>query len=175
MGTKSTVAVEETVVLPSVQIMLDFKHYPEKTFEPFMDKVIKCTTDNPYKTVTPALLANCVLRRNDYVAARTNRDANPSPANTQFLESANMLAFHKYGMPGTIVFKCNALGPNVKYIVECSLDNGITWTVCGISTKSFRIIASGLVRGKEYIFRISGVNNAGNGYPWTSAGIIAAV
>ncbi|GEM_PF-3145637 len=221
MGTKSTVAVEETVVLPSVQIMLGFKHYPEKTFEPFMDKVIKCTTDNPYKTVTPALLANCVLKRNQYVAARTNRDANPSPANTQFLESANMLAAkafeelanwvqancdddpaialsfgfkiakpnrtsatllpapsnvkNKYGMPGTIVFKCNALGPNVKYMVECSLDNGITWTVCGISTKSFRIIASGLVRGKEYIFRISGVNNAGNGYPWTSAGIIAAV
>lgn len=222
MGTKAAAAaVQTTTGITTVQILLDFKTFPEKTFEPFMNKVIKCATDNPYLTTPPALLANCVLRRDEYVTARTNRDANPSPANTQFLESAQLLAAkafeelakwveancdndravamsfgfkvakavrtaatllpepssvgYSYGMPGTIVFKCKALGRNVKYIVECTLDNGVTWVSCGLSTKSFRIIASGLVRGKEYIFRIYGLNDAGPGYPWTSSGIIAAV
>lgn len=221
MGTKSAVEAEAATTVPTVQVLLDFKTYPEKTFEPFMNKVVKCATDNPYKTVPPALLANCVLRRDEYVTARTNRDANPSPANTQFLESAQMIAAkafaelaqwvqdncdndpaiamsfgfkvaktthaaatklakpsnveYSYGMPGTIIFKCKALGRNVKYFVEYTLDNGATWVQCGFSTKSYSIIASGLVRGKEYIFRIYGYNDAGPGYPYTSGGIIAAV
>jgi hypothetical protein len=221
MGTKSAASVGTTTGITNVQVLLDFKTYSEKKFEPFMNKVVKCSTDNPYKTVTPALLANCVLRRDEYVTARTNRDANPSPANTQFLESAHLLAAkafgelavwvqdncdddraialsfgfkvakavrvaatklpmpssvtNDYGMPGTIIFKCKSLGRNVKYFVEYTLDGGITWMQCGFSTKSFSIIASGLVRGKEYIFRIYGLNDAGPGYPWTSGGIIAAV
>ena len=221
MGAKSAAAAEASIGIVTVQVLLDFKAYPEKSFEPFMNKVIKCSTGNPYKTPPAELLENCTRRRDEYVAARTNRDANPTTANTQFLEAAyiragdsfEVLAIwvqdncdndraiamsfgfkvakttrtaatilpkptnveYSYGMPGTIVFKCKSLGRNVKYLVECSLDNGTTWTQCGFSTKSFSIIASGLVRGKEYIFRIYGYNDAGEGYPWTSGGIIAAV
>ncbi len=220
MGAKSVATVETVTGISGIQILIDFKTYPEKKFEPFMDKVIKCSTDNPFKTVPPALLANCVTVRDEYVTARTNRDANPSPANTQFLETAQLRggkAFeelarwvadnsdndrgiaksfgfnlakavrtsatilpkpsdveYSYGMPGTIVFKCKALG-RVNFIIECSLDNGITWVQCGVSTKSFRIIASGLVRGKEYIFKIYGSNAAGPGYPYISGSIVAAV
>lgn len=221
MGIKSAVEDEVTTTVPAVQVLIDFKEYPEKTFEPFMDKVVKCATGNPYATVPPALLANCVLRRDEYVAARTNRDAFPSPANTQFLETAQELggkAFeelakwvelncednpaiaksfgfkvakttrsaatklakpsnveYSYGMPGTIIFKCKALARRTRYIVECTVVGETTSRICGVSTKSYNIVASGLVRGKEYIFTIYGENEAGSGYPYTSGGIIAAV
>ncbi|MCC6723037.1 MAG: fibronectin type III domain-containing protein [Saprospiraceae bacterium] len=82
---------------------------------------------------------------------------------------------YEYGMPGTIVFKCKTLGKRARYIVECSTYGGQTWTMCGVSTKGRQIIAQGLVRGKEYLFRIYGQNEAGNGMPWTSGSILAAV
>ncbi len=221
MGTTSTASVEATTGVNDVQVLLDFKTYPEKTFEPFINKVYQCSSTNPHKTVPPEILDDCLLKRDAYSKARTNRDANPSPANTQFLEAAQVAAAnsfevlakwvqvncdndpaialsfgfkiakttrtaatqypkpsnveYSYGMPGTVVFKCKSLGRNAKYFLEYSLDYGATWVQCGFSTKSFRIIANGLVRGKEYIFKLYGVNDAGQGLPYFSSGIIAAV
>lgn len=79
-----------------------------------------------------------------------------------------------YGMPGTVVFSCKSLGDRVEYRVYTSAD-GITWTMNSTSRKSFKIIAEKLERGKEYFFKIAGVNAAGEGLPWFSPGIIAAV
>jgi hypothetical protein len=220
MGSK-TAAVAATAIIATIQVLLDFKSFVEKKFGPFLSKVLLCAKNNPYLKPPTEILDDCTARADDYFKARTNRDANPSPANTQFLEAAQvkaadsfevlakwvqdncgndlavLLSFgfkaakttrssatqlsaptnveYSYGMPGTIVFKCKAFGRGVQYFVECSTDGGLTFTMCGVSTKSFSIIANGLVRGKEYVFRIYGVNDAGNGRPWTSAAIIAAV
>lgn len=219
MGTKKAAAAAPTI--STVQVIIDFKTYNEKKFGPFLSKVLLCARNNPYKQAPEEMLNDCTTQAEAYFTARTNRDANPTTANTQFLEAAQLkaadsfevlaiwvqdncdndpaivLSFgfkvvkttrtaatklpapsdvsYSYGMPGTIVFKCKAFGKRAQYTVECSTDGGLTWTICGNSTKSFRIIASGLVRGKEYIFRIYGVNDAGPGFPWTSSAIIAAV
>jgi hypothetical protein len=218
---KKTASAEATATISTVQVSLEFKYNNEKKFEPTLSKILQCSIANPYKEAPKEILDTCKLARDEYVTARTNRDANPSPANTQFMEAANVRAGNafevlakwvqdncdndvaialsfgfkvvktarhaatlldtptdvkwSYDMPGTIVFKCKSFGRGVRYIVECSTDNGLTWTVCGISSKSYRIVASGLVRGKEYMFRLYGLNDAGNGKPWTSAGILAAV
>ncbi len=220
MGSK-TVTEVATVTVPTIQVILDFKRFGEKKFEPFLAKVYQCSMANPYKTVPQNILDVCKQGRDEYVTARTNRDANPNPANTQFLEAAYIragdayevlakwveancddavaiaLSFgfsvakpmrhaatqlsapvkveYEYGMPSTIVFKCKSLGRNIRYMVECSIDGGQNFQICGMSSKSFRIVAESLVRSKEYIFRIYGVNAAGNGFPWNSGGLIAAV
>lgn len=215
----STVAAPASI--STVQVKLDFKNYDEKRFQPFMAKVLKCSDGNTFLTPPEPIMQNCILANSNYIAARTNRDANPSTSNSQFLEVAQVkggeafemlavwiqdncnndaaivLSFgfkvskttrtaatrtpvpkdvvYEYGMPGTIKFKCKSLGVRVRYIVECSSDGGLTWQICGVSTKSFEIIAKGLARGKEYIFRLYGSNAAGDGFPWTSGSIIAAV
>jgi len=212
-------ATQSTIT--TVQVKLDFKTYDEKRFQPFMAKVLQCSDGNPYLTPPEAMLTDCADANTAYIKARTNRDANPTTANTQFLEAAKVTAGEKfeilalwvqdnsdnsaavilsfgfkvvkqtrtaatkpvapktvtyeYGMPGTIKFKCESLGQRIRYIVACSSDNGQTWQICGVSAKSFEIIASGLTRGKEYIFRIYGSNAAGDGFPWTSGSILAAV
>lgn len=220
MGSK-TAAAAAPATLSTVQVRLDFKSYDEKLFQPFMAKVLQCSDGNPFLTPPSDIIDDCVASNTAYIKARTNRDANPTVANTQFLEAARVIAADKfevlaiwvqnncdnnpaivlsfgfkvakqtrtaatklpapktvtyvYGMPGTIKFKCESLGLRVRYIVACSSDNGLTWQICGVSPKSFEIIASGLTRGKEYIFRIYGSNAAGDGFPWTSSSILAAV
>lgn len=220
MGSK-TAAAAAPATLSTVQVRLDFKSYDEKLFQPFMAKVLQCSNGNPHLTPPPVILDDCLAANSAYIKARTDRDANPTVANTQFLESAHIIAADKfevlaiwvqdncdnnaaivlsfgfkvakqtrtaatkpptpktvtyvYWMPGSIKFKSESLGQRIRYIVECSSDNGQTWQICGVSTKSYEIIASGLTRGKEYIFRIYGSNAAGDGLPWTSGSILAAV
>ena len=67
------------------------------------------------------------------------------------------------GLSGQVIAKCKAIGRNIFYFGEYSLDpiNGPWIPISGV-TNSQKIIFKGLERGRDYYFRIKAIGPHGS-------------